>query len=87
MDCVKVCDKKCIEVNDLLSGQYSINKNIRFVISMLRSDLCDYSDEYIVVKDRTTVEGDNNDKTRNKKLILKNNALFRSAYKKSMTRL
>ena len=54
---------------------------------MLRSDLCDYSDEYIVVKDRTTVEGDNNDKTRNKKLIFKNNALFRSAYKKSMTRL
>ena len=26
------------------SGQYSVNKNIRFKISVLRSDLCNYSD-------------------------------------------
>ena len=45
---------------------------------MLRSDICDYSDEYVIVKDTTTVEGDNNDKTRNKKLLFKNNAPFRS---------
>ena len=45
---------------------------------MLRSDLCDYSDVYIVVKERITVEGGNYDKTRNKKLIFKNNAPFRS---------
>ena len=44
---------------------------------MLRSDLCDYSDAYIVVKGTITVEGDNDAKTRNKKLILKNNAPFR----------
>ena len=31
-----------IEVNDLSSGKYSGNKNIRFKISMLRSNLCDY---------------------------------------------
>ena len=29
---------------------------------MLRSDLCDYSNIYIVVKERITVEGDNNAK-------------------------
>ena len=46
---------------------------------MLRLDLWDYSDEYILVNGRITVEGDNNDKTRNKKLILKKkNAPFRS---------
>ena len=45
---------------------------------MLRSHLCDYSDAYIVVKGRITVEGDNHEKTRNKKLIIKNNASFRS---------
>ena len=45
---------------------------------MLRLDLCDYSDAYIVVKGRITVEGDNDDKTRNKKLIFKNNTPFRS---------
>ena len=39
--------KKWIEVNDLSSGQYSANKNIRCKTSMLRSDLCDYSDAYI----------------------------------------
>ena len=42
--------KKWLEGNDLLSGQNSVNKNIRFKTSMLRSDLCDYSDTYIVVK-------------------------------------
>ena len=28
--------KKWVEVNNLPSGQYSVNKNIRFKISMLR---------------------------------------------------
>ena len=40
----KSVTKKWIEVYDLSSGQYSVNKNIRFKTSMLRSDLCDYSD-------------------------------------------
>ena len=53
-----------------------VTKNIRFKISMLRSDLCDYSDAYIVVRGAMTVGGDNNAKTRNKKLIFKNNAPF-----------
>ena len=42
--------RKWIEVNYLSNGQYSVNKNIRFKISMLRSYLYDYSDAYIVVK-------------------------------------
>ena len=29
---------------------------------MLRSDLCDYSDVYIIVKGTITVEGDHDDK-------------------------
>ena len=45
---------------------------------MLRSDLCDYRNAYIVVKGRITAEGDNDDKTTNKNLIYKNNAPFRS---------
>ena len=43
---------------------------------MLRSDLFDYSDAYIVIKGTITVEGDNDAKTENKKLIFKNNAPF-----------
>ena len=31
---------------------------------MLRSNLCDYSDAYIIVKGRITAEEDNDDKTR-----------------------
>ena len=42
----KFVTKKWIEVNDLSSGQYSVNKKIRFETSMLRSDLCDYSDAH-----------------------------------------
>ena len=45
---------------------------------MLKSNLCDYSDAYIVVKEIITAEGDNDDKARNKKLIFKTNAPFRS---------
>ena len=40
----------------LQSGQYSVNKNIRFKTIMLRSDLCDYSDACIFLKGRITVE-------------------------------
>ena len=34
---------------------------------MLRSDLCHYSDAYIVVKGRITVEGDNDNKKKKQK--------------------
>ena len=43
---------------------------------MLRSDLCDYSIAYIVVKGTITAEGDNNANKRNKNLAFKNNAPF-----------
>ena len=49
---------------------------------MLRSDLCDYGGAYIAVKGTITVEGYDDDKKRNKKLALKNNAPFRSCISK-----
>ena len=45
---------------------------------MLRSDLCDYSDACIVVKERISVTDTNIAKKRNKKLTFRNNATFRS---------
>ena len=39
-----------VKVNDLFSGKYSVNKNIRFKTPILRSDCCDYRDACIVVK-------------------------------------
>ena len=50
---------------------YNTDKQTRFKTSMLRSDLCDYSDAYIVVKGIVTVSanaGDNN--IRDKKIGL-----------------
>ena len=64
-------------MNDLSSGQYSANINIAFKTLILSSDLSDYSDAYFVVKGRITFEGENDDKTGNKMLIVKNNAPFR----------
>ena len=41
-----------MEVNYLSGNQYSVNKDITFKTSMLRTDVCDCSDECIVVKGR-----------------------------------
>ena len=45
---------------------------------MVRSDLPDYSDAYIIVKGKVTVGGTSNANERNKKLVFKNNVPFRS---------
>ena len=47
--------KKWIEVYDQSGGNYKVNKEIRIKTSMLRSDLCDFIDAYIVVKGTITV--------------------------------
>ena len=60
--------KNWVKVNNLSSGQYSVNKNTKFKTWMLRSDLCDYSDAYIVVKGTITVEGTNYANKKNKKV-------------------
>ena len=64
----KFLTKKWVEVNDLSNGQCYMNKNIRCKTSMLKSDLCDYSDAYIVVNGRISVTGTDNANRRNKKL-------------------
>ena len=43
---------------------------------MLRSELYNFSDAYIVVKGDITLEGDDDTKKRNKNLAFKNNAPF-----------
>ena len=74
----KFVTREYVRVNSL-SNTYNENKSIRFKTPMLRSNLCDYSDAYILVKGTITVTapGTNNirDK-RNRPLILKNNVPF-----------
>ena len=72
--------RRYVKVNSL-SNAYNENKSIRFKAPMLRSDLCDYSDEYILVKGTVTVnwvvnEAENEILRRNRPLILKNNVPF-----------
>ena len=74
--------REYVRVNSL-SNTYNENKSIRFKTPMLRSNLCDYSDAYILVKGTITVmaPGVNNNANnirdkRNRPLILKNNAPF-----------
>ena len=43
-----------VRINSL-SNTYNENKSIRFKTPMLRSNLCDYSDAYILVKGTITV--------------------------------
>ena len=71
--------KKWVEVHDQsdsADGRCKPNKQIRFKASMLRSDLCDFSDAYIVVKGTITLDGAANANKRNKSTAFKNNALF-----------
>ena len=64
-----------VKVNSL-SNTYNENKSIRFKTPMLRSDLCDYADAYILVNGTITVAGNQPGDRQNRPLILKNNALF-----------
>ena len=71
----KFVTREYVSVNSL-SNAYNENKSIRFKTPMLRSDLCDYADAYILVNGTITVSGNNPRDRQNKPLILKNNASF-----------
>ena len=74
-DLPRFVTKKWIEVYDQSEKNYSVNKESRIKTSMLRSDLCDYSNAYIIVKGDITVTDPNNAK-RNRAVAFKNNAPF-----------
>lgn len=72
--------RKCIKVDDFFNGQHSASKNISFKAPLLRSNLCDYNDTYIVVKGTIDLLADaanENDKAQ-KDVTFKTNASVRS---------
>ena len=71
----KFVTREYVTVNSLLDT-YNENKSIRFKTPMLRSNLYDYSDAYILVKGTITVAGNNLRDRQDRSLILKNNAPF-----------
>ena len=77
----KFVTREYVRVNSL-SNAYNENKSIRFKTPMLRSDLCDYADAYILVNGKIIVTGNNPRDRQNRPLILKNNAPFLSCITK-----
>ena len=75
---LKFITKKWVEVRhqsgNLENSQPS--KPIVFRTSLLRSNLCDFSDVYIVVKGEVAVAGGSNASKKNRSLAFKSNALF-----------
>ena len=74
-DLPRFVTKKWVEVYDQSGGNYNVNKEIRIKTSMLRSDLCDFSYVYIVVKGTITVTNPHGAK-RNKSVAFKNDTPF-----------
>ena len=70
-----------MEINDESRGTYS-NNDIKLKTTMLRSNLCDYADAYILVKGTITITGAGDDDNvkrldeRNEGVIFKNCAPF-----------
>ena len=63
-------------INDQSEGNYNVNKEVRIKTSMLRFDLFDFNDAYIVVKVTITVTEPDNTTNNNKEVAFKNNAPF-----------
>ena len=69
--------KNLVKVNDDSRGTYSTNSQIKLKISMLTSNLCDYSDAYILVSRTITIaESATGGENSNIEVVFKNCAPF-----------
>ena len=71
----KFVTREYVRVNSL-SNMHDENKSIRFKTPMLRPDLCNYADAYILLSGTITLAGNHPKDRQNKPVILKNNAPF-----------
>ena len=77
--------KKWVKVYEKSEENYSeINKEIIIKTSMLRSDLCDFSDADIVMEGTVTLEGNNDANKQNKNLTFRNMHHLLTAFQKLM---
>ena len=87
---IKIFDKKMSQSKWFIKQStkirfFSDKKKITFKTSMMRSDLCDYSDVYIVVKGRISATGTNAANKSNKKLTLRIMLCLDHSYQKLIT--
>ena len=77
----KFRSRNWVEINDESRGNH-VNSDIKFKTTMLRSNLCDYADSYILVKGTITITGEDADAAseradeRDKEATFKNCAPF-----------
>ena len=74
-DLPRFVTKKWIDIYDQSEGNFNPNQEITIKTSMLRFDLCDFNDAYIVVKGNITVTNPD-DAKKIKEVTFKNNAPF-----------
>ena len=80
-DLPRFVTKKWVKIYDQSEKNYSPNKEIRIKPSILRSDLCDFCDAYIVLEGDITLEDDDANK-RIKMLHLKTMHHLLTAFQK-----
>ena len=71
----KFITRQYVKVNSL-SNTYDENKSIRSKTAMLRSDLCDYSDAYVLIEGIIRVAENAPRDRQDRPVILKNNTPF-----------
>ena len=54
---LKLKIKRRVEVNDDVCGRYNTRSQTKLRTTMLKSNLCDYSEAYILVKGAITITG------------------------------
>ena len=78
----KFITKKWVKINNESRETYNVNSQIKFKTTMLKSSLCDYSDAYILAKEKIIITGAGEDAAarkadeRDKDVVFKNFASF-----------
>ena len=79
--------KKWIEIHPQSTSDFKPSKEIKFETSMLRSDLCDYSETYVWVKGNVTANANDYNENAERKFAFQNNAPFLSCISKINSKL
>ena len=67
-----------VEINDKSKGSQKPGSDIKFKTTMLRSNLCDYADAYILVKRTITITGAGDDDAAKRQDEINKGAMFKN---------
>ena len=61
---LKICNKKWYVIDSESKSKYSVENEIKFLTTSWESNLCDYSDAYILVTRNINITGTNENNTK-----------------------